>query len=721
MANEKAFIKVPISIAPIRRQISQSHQLCSRLRKSADKLGDFSIGGLQVNSLSYACDARYKILASKFETSTYYYTREHKYDTKIVFKKLENREIPLELIIPDFTLNHPRYQSANNLPFFTKKSLPLPDDRETDSETDSESGAEPEAETEGSGDAETEEEDETEPQVEPEAEVEESGEEDDGAEEAYSKIPSWKDLYNSGTDQGEDFDNPFKDTPGSLLKRSIPNSSALYPSEILSHEMSKRQVIMSLIAGIAASVGVSSLFGGATASQLSHVSGEVQNLAGKQNVIIEQLEHNSEAILVNRAMNDALKNLTIKTARFVESDHFVTHGILLYTLINAEFDRIEDALQTHISIVESAQNGNFHPAILSYDGSVSSFERVQAEAAKKGLVPVIQSPQQLSQMKTSFSYTKKGINLFVEVPLTSQDKSFVLHQFHPLPISLSQKAYVQLLSNVPIVGIGKNDLNGKPLYIELTFADLAQCNHFSEEVFLCTKQRKIKRPENPSCIYSLFHQDHRAAEHSCQINLKGHLHDHAIATGPNEFTYFSNEPGTYYIVCQDKSKSSYKKIRGTSKITVPSGCHMESSQFILYPQSDFEVPVHHQVFTWSNPALSLIANDSNVNTLEEAIAALDNVKGAPPLDPESFQRFQKLKQPFYEQYPVSFTSIIIAGIAFLLGLWIISLWVYRNYRINQKLRRPKNPKYRSRKFFENVENIEFLENLRAKNAEPKSS
>ena len=274
-------------------------------------------------------------------------------------------------------------------------------------------------------------------------------------------------------------------------------------------------------------------------------------------------------------------------------------------------------------------------------------------------------------MHTSFTYTKQGINLLVEIPLVSKDSTFVLHQYHPMPISLSQSAYVQLKSNVPIVGIGASDRNGKPFFIELTHSDLSQCNHFSDKVFLCTRQRKVKRPDSPSCVYSLFHNDHRSAEHTCLMNLKAHSHDHALAIGKNEFIYFSNQSATYYIVCQNNTQSSHQKLRGSSKIIVPSGCRMESSEFILYPQSDFEIPLKHELYSWSNPTLSLIANDSSVNTLDEAIAALDRVKGAPPLDPESWRRFQRLNQPFYHQYPVSFSSMIIAGLAFTLILFLI--------------------------------------------------
>ena len=735
VANQRAFLKIPLSISPIQKQIRQSHILCSKIRKLATRLGDTSIGGLQVNSLSYACDGRYKILNQKFETVTHYYTRKNKYDPTQIFKQLDHRSIPINMIIPDYTLNHPRFlkNSQNTVPFmWDKKTIETEDDKIEESIV----------ETEGSGDAEpegdeamAENESEVESSVaEPEPNDDSVVEDGNDGDEAFNEPPSFKDLWNGNPDI-DDFENPFEEdfannevsnnnNPRPLIKRNAPpppNSSSPTHFQLVSHEKSKRQIVMGLLAGIAGAVGINSLFGGSRASQINTLDNEMQNLASKQNVIIAQLEDNSEAIMVNRQMTDGLKNLTIKTAKFAESEHFLTHGLLLFTLIDSEFNRIEDALQTHVQIIEAAQSHNFHPAILTYDGSVAAFEQVKATAEKNNLVPVIQTPQQLSQMYTSFSYTKKGITILVEIPLASQDSVFSLHQFHAMPISLSPNAYVQLISNAPIVGIGKPDLSGKPLFIEMSYADLAQCHHFSDQVFLCTQQRKIQKPESPSCVYSLYHRDHQAAEHSCVMNLKGHSHDHAIATGPNEFTYFSNQSSTYLIICQNHSRSSHQKLRGTSTIIVPSGCHIESSQFILYPQSDYEIPIHHEVYSWSNPALTLIANDSNINTIDEAIAALDNVKGAPALDPESLRRFQRLKEPFYHQYPISFTSIILAGVTFLLILWFVSIWVRRNYIANRDIRRSKSAKYQGQQFIENHENIEFLKALKEKHAEDKSS
>ena len=103
-------------------------------------------------------------------------------------KRLEQRSIPIDFIIPDFTLNHPRFtkSSSNSVPFmFSKKSVKSPDDDLPEPEG--------EPEEEGSG----------EDLEEPEAEAEEEPEsENDIAEEAAEKAYKNNNLSWSGLFQG---------------------------------------------------------------------------------------------------------------------------------------------------------------------------------------------------------------------------------------------------------------------------------------------------------------------------------------------------------------------------------------------------------------------------------------------------------------------------------------------------------------------------------------
>ena len=702
ISNDRAHAVIPVSIKSLQKQMDSAHALCSMMRNHANALGDDSRGGLVIKGLSYSCDHRYKTIATRFGNTVFYLSRDSPFKSDSILKRLEDRTIPLSHIIPDHTLDDPHF-SRNNMQYSymnQKKSLATADEQAENQDPD------PEDPEEGSGEAEAE------------AEAEEDESDLSPAE------PSWKQLFQQNVNvEGQDphdFSNPFSEElitkveeANNIVKRSTSAKSKTHPVTLI---RSPRQVFLSLIFGVLAAVGTETIFGGIDSAKINKVQSDVDNLVSRQKIIIAQLSDNSKEILVNRAFSEGLKNLTFKLAKFVTQEHFITHGLVLYTLIDSEFDKINDALSQYNDIVQAASNNDLHPAVLSHQGSISVFEQIQAQAELQGLFPVINTPQQLSQMRTSFTYTKTGIEIIVTVPLISQDSLFELHRFNPIPISLSPNAYVQLVSDFPIVGLGKKDINQRSLFIELTYADLNECEKLGE-LFLCSRQRIVKRPNSPSCVYSLYYSDHQMAEQFCQINLRGHKHDQSIETGSNTFLYYSTQSSVYTTNCRNHSVTSHQKIKGPSEINVPSGCKVKTSDFILYPQSELFQEGPHKSYVWSsNPALALLANDTSILVLEDAIKAASKVKGAPPLDPESLQRLTELNKPFYQRDVYGFSAMVIAGVAILLIMTIISIVVYKNYRNNRKA----NPsiRYRTKKLLGNSETIELLERLTREGSNP---
>ena len=135
-------------------------------------------------------------------------------------------------------------------------------------------------------------------------------------------------------------------------------------------------------------------------------------------------------------------------------------GMLLFAVMSAEFERIEDSLNTYVAIIESSNEGRYHPAILSQEAGIASYEGVVAAAELKGLKPIINNAQQLSQLETHYSFTPKGVKIIIEVPLISSQNSFELYEFNALPVELGPKAYLYLVSDFPLIGIGEADLSG---------------------------------------------------------------------------------------------------------------------------------------------------------------------------------------------------------------------------------------------------------------------
>ena len=137
--------------------------------------------------------------------------------------------------------------------------------------------------------------------------------------------PSWKDLFQrqvdlSGEEEDpEDFSSPFSqdlvqeiEEANRIVKRSVSQYYSRKRNPVTLNRPT-RQAFLSLVFCVLASVGVTTIYGGVTSSQIKSVQSEVNNLVSKQTIIVAQLSHNSKEILVNRAFSEGLKNLTIKS------------------------------------------------------------------------------------------------------------------------------------------------------------------------------------------------------------------------------------------------------------------------------------------------------------------------------------------------------------------------------------------------------------------------
>ena len=264
---------IPVSIKPLQQQMDRAHALCSRLRNSANKLGDDSRGGLTIKGLSYSCDHRYKVMNDRFSMTIFFMTQNSPYKSESVFQKLNDRTIPLHHLIPDRTFNDPNFDFSRNFlrPQYMKKGLETPDDaNEEDSESSTESNAEGEL-------------------VE-----EEEGSDLDPAD------PSWKDLFQrqvdlSGEEEDpEDFSSPFSqdlvqeiEEANRIVKRSVSQYYSRKRNPVTLNRPT-RQAFLSLVFCVLASVGVTTIYGGVTSSQIKLVQSEVNNLVSKQAIIVAQ-------------------------------------------------------------------------------------------------------------------------------------------------------------------------------------------------------------------------------------------------------------------------------------------------------------------------------------------------------------------------------------------------------------------------------------------------
>ena len=741
IANDRAYISVPIELLPIAEQLLQVHIFTRKLSALCHRIGHSTQGGMQCKALSYAADFEYTKLNNKFETTNYFLTRKESYNSTNVFENILERQLSWDHLIPAMAFKARPFDKvpdwANPGLGYDRRNLaepasgintttvkPEPDDNE---ETIKEEPAIPANETiiESSDSIIPENATTTTSTTLPLGDmsnrnVDMSQDPENDADSLEVQPEVFPDTFN-GT-------NPFNATVDRLteeedtfihdysyiqnrVRRSPMKGKQPYNKQdksITDHNISKRQILTAMI-GLLASVGVASIFGGINSAQIDSVKNQVNDLQSRQTLIVHELEVNSKDILVNRNMVRGLEKLTLKLAKFTKAQHFEISGLTLYVLMTAELARIDDSLNQYNQIIAASQKGEFYPGILSQESGIAAFEAIKARAELQGLQPIISVPQQLSQLRTHFDFTPTGIKVIIEVPLCSPQNSFELHRFDALPIELGTKAYMTLVSDFPIVGIGNSDITGQPTFVEMSLNDMAEC-HKIGKVHLCPNKNIVKRPQAQSCIYSLYRTDFKQAQHACRINLKGKDHDQAISVGPSDFAHYSSGPTTYRYVCQNNSVSQPQQIHGITKIHVPDSCVAETAHFLLHGQNSIYNEVHPRTLTWTFPALSLFANDTTILDIDAALSAYKKSKAIPALDADSVKRFADLNAPFYHD-PIPFSAITLASLAVFVLLCALSIVVYRNYQARKNIANLQSPKYRLKELLDDHNNVSLLEQL----------
>ena len=756
IATSSAHLSIPISILPLKAKLKAARKLSTELVKMAKSMGNQSPGGLQLMALSSVSDTKYEIVHSKFESVSFHCGQKTNIDMTNIFENLSSRRKHSSQILPQSY--HPS-MSGNQIltdSLFNRKSASSPDDplpnkptenqiieqveapitEEIDSSIPSSSPVDPNANTttirtepervtnldmslEALYGTIPEQSDNTivEPDNQPDNTIVEPDNQPDNTivePNEPTTIPEFEDPYAAN---GSEFTNLFEsDDPFYRDKRSVPINNSLTALGQLGIVLLKRskRFIGTIVMSLLASLGVSTIFGAYDASQINTIKEAVNHITKEQSLIIHQVESNAKGIMMNRNKLASLENLTLKLADFATAESFKDNGVLVYMIMMAEYDRIEHELEQFMDIVESANNHLMHPSVLTKRGTEDAFAVIKGKAEVLGLTPVISSPQQLSQMSTHFHYTEFGLNLVVEIPLTANFNTFLLYQFHPLPIKLGGQVHVKIAPENRILAIGEPGQRGLSRYIELSLIDLARCRQLGK-VYMCPEQRVVHKPNGHTCLYSLFIADHKTAEQACRVTLEEATEDEVVATSHNSFVYFAAEPSTYRYRCQNNSIISGHQLQGITDIVVPRDCRVETGSFILHSQNDLFHEIKPKQFRYALPVLTFLANNSLITNVLQAVKVMGQTKGAPEIDQNSIKEFLEQNKPVYLD-PVPLTNFAIAALALSLILILICIVWVNKCKQTKNIRRA-TPRNRAKRIFEDEGNVTFLENLVAKRSD----
>ena len=520
----------------------------------------------------------------------------------------------------------------------------------------------------------------------------------------------------------ENFPNRFQtaiqDLPNARETRSVPHRSAYsidkvksFGVEILHRTRRQLAIIAGTVLSLLSSIGVSTAFGAYDANQIGKIKGTVNDMNRRQELMIHQLEVESTAIMMNRHKLQSLESLTIKLGEFASTTHFEIHGITVFMLVNAEFDRIEDELSRFLMAIEAAQSRRLHSGVLSQRGGIETFERVRSMAQARDLIPVISNPQQLSQLETSFYYVANGVHLVVEVPLCSSSDTFQLFQFLPLPVRLSDEAYVRIAPERKILAVGEMNARGRAPYIEMSLLDLAQCRKLGR-LHMCSEQRVVHKSSGQTCLYALYIADRKAAIKACRVLIEDQGRDEVVPIGHDTFRYYSAHASTYRYHCQNNSMIVGSQLSDITEIQVPVNCRAETSSFILHRQNDLFTEVKSQQFSYNLPVLDFLAKNTKIKDVITAVQVMRETPGAPEIDGETIQRIKEMQKPEYLN-PIPMTSIVASAVALILASILICVCCYAKRQESNEIRQRTDYNLRLKNIIRGDGALDILEGLLA--------
>ena len=518
----------------------------------------------------------------------------------------------------------------------------------------------------------------------------------------------------------ENFPNRFQtaiqDLPNARDKRSVSKRSANsidkvkdFGVSILHRTRRQLAIIGGAVLSLLSSIGVSTAFGAYDANQIGKIKGTVNDMNRRQELMIHQLEVDSDAIMLNRHKLQSLESLTIKLGEFATTTHFQIHGMTVFMLANAEFDRIEDELSRFLLAIEAAQGRRLHSGVLSQRGGIETFERVKSMAQARDLIPVISNPQQLSQLETNFYYVDGGVHLVIEVPLCSNSDTFYLFQFLPLPVQLSTEAYVRIAPEKQILAVGEMNIRGRAPYIEMSLLDLAQCRKLGR-VYICSEQRVVHKPSGQTCLYALYVADRPSAIKACRVLIESQGLDQVVPVGHDTFRYYSAHAGTYRYRCQNSSMIVGSQLQDITEIQVPVNCRAETSAFILHRQNDLFMEVRPQEFSYNLPVLDFLAKNTKIKDVITAVQVMKETPGAPEIDQETIQRIKEMQKPEYLN-PIPMTSILVSAVSLILAIILICICCYAKRKEANEVRQRTDYNVRFKNLIRGEGVLDALEHL----------
>ena len=346
-----------------------------------------------------------------------------------------------------------------------------------------------------------------------------------------------------------------------------------------------------VVAGVGALAVVSLGFGVASQYQLASLGDRVDALKTGEEKLMERLEEHAERAQRNFGQLNASLSALQWEMRLTEER----------TVAGYEARFLDEAVRDYIAAAYHTLSGLLHPAFVSPEELREGLQRMEDEAAPRGMRPVLfERPMEaFFSMPVSALLNGTGLHLYVSVPMVpiAAPDFEVLRLIAP-PMALGRDVFLELLPEKDLLVIDQR----RELHAEMSAADLAACHRF-QGTFFCGMATFQRGPR--SCAAALLNGDKVTAGGICRKRV---LRRPAVvlpaSNDSSAMDVWTAEAQTVVTLCPGGQEQQMQRVEGRQRVVVGPGCVLRTSTTTTFQASRLpEVQVATQVPHWIHEEL----------------------------------------------------------------------------------------------------------------------
>lgn len=398
--------------------------------------------------------------------------------------------------------------------------------------------------------------------------------------------------------------------------------------------------------------------------ELNVLKDKVSQMESETDALIHVVREQDHAIALN---SKNIARLTVAVSDIAQTV-WLHQSEIFFAKLSME---VESSVANHnAQVVQWANSllslieGRVTLSLFEPDALLQAIERVKEKAHSKGLKLVETVPANVLRGDVSHVPNKKGLTLFIHVPLMkSQLKLYRFH--HPA----KQDSQMHIRSPKELLAVDQHLDHGR----ELDAIELHHCKVTREQLYLCPNFHVVRKGIKETCLGSIFLGYQAGITKACQFQapepandaLQGEVHQLSARSA----LFYLAAPTTAIIDCNTGGTPRRQSLRpGRHLARLDAGCKMTTSSWIFSPPDDFTLDAQGLMAKPSVQTINL--NVTIPRALDVAAAAINDMESP---SPRSFKALERLRHRRKWQQTTTYATWIAVLLLMLLAVVLIPL------------------------------------------------